>query len=42
MDKEFGRQKNQCWVGVRIKYDNFEEDGNMDDLLKSEISEDEL
>lgn len=25
MDKEFGRQKNQCWTGVKIRYENFEE-----------------
>jgi hypothetical protein len=22
MDKEFGRQRNQTWTGVKIKYDN--------------------
>jgi P4 family phage/plasmid primase-like protien len=25
MDKEFGRQKNQCWMGCKIKYENCEE-----------------
>ena len=25
MDKEYGRQKNQCWMGVKIRYENFEE-----------------
>jgi len=25
MDKEFGRQKNQCWIGVKIRYENYED-----------------
>ena len=41
MDKEFGRQKNQCWIGVKICYVNFEdEDDNFD--MEDEIIEEEL
>jgi P4 family phage/plasmid primase-like protien len=41
MDKEFGRQKNQCWVGVKIRYENFDE-MDEDMLNDDEINEDEL
>jgi len=41
MDKEFGRQKNQCWIGVKIRYVNFEdEDDNFE--MEDEIIEEEL
>lgn len=44
MDKEFGRQKNQCWIGVKIRYENYEEDNfnefSTDDI--DNISEDNL
>jgi P4 family phage/plasmid primase-like protien len=39
MDKEFGRQKNQCWMGVKIKYENFEE-ADYNNYVVDEDSED--
>lgn len=45
MDKEFGRQKNQCWMGCKIRYENYEEaDYNnyvVDDNCE-EVTEDDL
>jgi len=41
MDKEFGRQKSQCWTGVKIRYENNEEEEfNYDEL--DNINEDNL
>ena len=46
MDKEFGRQKNQCWVGCKIKYDNYEEEADYNNYVVEEevgeIDENEL
>lgn len=42
MDKEFGRQKSQCWIGVKIRY---EKNDDVDDNISIEdidINEDEL
>jgi len=41
MDKEFGRQKSQCWIGVKIRYENFE-DGDDNFEIDDEIIEEEL
>lgn len=42
MDKQFGRPKGQCWVGVRIKYDNLEEDNSNFVVNDSDIGESDL
>ena len=39
MDKEFGRQRNQIWTGVKIKYDNDNYDNDNQDTL---ISDDDI
>ena len=39
MDKEYGRQKNQCWMGVKIRYENFEE-ADYNNYVIDEDSED--
>ena len=50
MDKTFGRQRNQMWSGVKIKYDNGREDdagsngdaSNSDDAELGDVNPDEL
>jgi P4 family phage/plasmid primase-like protien len=41
MDKEFGRQRNQCWIGVKIKYDQSDYDKN-DTHTDDDISANDL
>ena len=46
MDKEFGRPKAQCWTGVKIRYENFEEENLYfkDDITvdDNDVSEEDL
>jgi P4 family phage/plasmid primase-like protien len=42
MDKEFGRQKNQCWMGVKIKYDNFDDNDYNNYVVEEEEESDEI
>ena len=42
MDKEFGKQRNQCWHGVKIVYDRDRIDTFTENDVSEEISGDEL
>jgi hypothetical protein len=42
MDKEFGRHKNQCWIGVKIRYEKNDDIDDNISIDENDINEDEL
>jgi hypothetical protein len=42
MDKEFGKQRNQSWHGVKIIYDREKFDNNAEEDIDDDIAEYDL